>query len=290
MQPCCKASQLAIRSLPVRSIGLAVTVHDPDGRWLERFDPGLKEVSAYYTAKAAACTQATGVDTVSALQEAGFRVHISPEGRTGQARRDAMGTLLLDDSFDLVHYADLDRLLHWHYAFPEELRATLNSEPASHYVALGRTERAWETHPQIQILAEKLTNQAFAAALGIEGETDLVAGSALFSRQGAETVVRLSIELTGATDLEWPALILRELGNFPEFRQVDGLEFETPDYFAPEIEAAGSVQEWIKKTYSRPEVWATRTKLALDSINALRRVFGVSFPTAPVAGQREGVA
>jgi hypothetical protein len=271
----------------VSSTGLAVTVHDPDRRLLERFQPGLGEIDALYVAKAAACTESTAFETVSALQEAGFRVRISPEGRTGQARRDTVGALILDDGFEMVHYADLDRLLHWHYAFPNELQATLDATPASQYVALGRTERAWETHPQVQVLAEKLTNQAFASALGIEGETDLVAGSALLSRNAAETLVRHSIELTGATDLEWPALVIRELGDFPEFRQVEGLEFETPDYFVQEIEAAGGVAEWIQKTYSRPEVWATRTKLALDSINALRRVFGVLFPTAPVAGQRE---
>jgi hypothetical protein len=254
---------------------------------LDRLQPALDQFTARYAACAAACTDTTSIETVTALRDAGFRVVISQSGRTGQARRDALGVALDAAAAARVHHADFDRLLHWQYAFPTELQAALAGEPSSPYIAFGRTPRAWETHPEVQVLAEKLTNGAFAAALGIEGEIDLVAGSALLSREAAAVVKRTSIELTGATDLEWPALVLRELGEFPTCYQVEGLEFETADYYQAEIEAAGSLQEWMRNTYSRPEVWVTRTQLALDSINALRRVFGVSFPSAPVAGQRE---
>ena len=88
--------------------------------------------------------------------------------------------------------------------------------------------------------------------------------------------MQFSIEDSNATDLEWPALILRETGTMPEFRAVEGLEFETADYYQPEIEQAGSRSAWMSAAYNRPEVWITRTRLALDSMAALGRVLGFS--------------
>lgn len=256
----------------MRKYGLAVAVHDPKERWLQRFSPGLSALSELYAHKAAACTAATSARTVAALEAAGFHVHLSPNGQTGQTRRDAIRAALADPSVEWLQYADLDRLLHWQDTFPGELRETLAAEPRSEYVALGRTTRALHTHPRVQILAETLTNSAFSALLGLEAEVDLVAGSFLFSRRAAEVILRYSVEPTGATDLEWPALILRELGVMPEFRAVEGLEFETADYYSDEIQAAGSLADWIRDTYDRPAVWLERTKLALDSIAALARV------------------
>lgn len=258
--------------MPVSAYALAVTVHDPEERWLRRFHPALSGLVALYGDKAAACTDISSERTRQALADAGFEVAISPSGQIGQARRDALATVLRRTSAVWIHYADLDRLLHWYQAFPEELKGVLASGPCADYVALGRTQRALDTHPTVQILAETLTNTAFSALLRLNRRVDVVAGSCLLSRRAAGVVVRHSREPSNATDLEWPALVLRELGVMPEFRHVEGLEFETADYYAEEIQDAGSLQAWMYTTYNRSAVWIERTKLALDSIAALARV------------------
>ncbi len=254
---------------------LAVTVHDPEERLLSRLDPGLPELSTLYSRLCAACSGATSRRSLSALESAGFDVRVSGSAGVGESRRIAVSGVISDPSVAWVHYADFDRLLHWQSTFPAELRDVLAYRPQADYVALGRTPRALQTHPPVQILVETLTNEAFSALVGLESPADLVAGSCLISRRGAELLMQLSVENTNATDLEWPALILRETGTMPEFRAVEGLEFETADYYLPEIEEAGSRSAWISDAYNRPEVWVTRTQLALDSMAALGRVLGL---------------
>lgn len=251
---------------------LAVTVHDPEERWLARFSPGLSELSSLYIRMVAACTRATSARTLAALESHDFEVVLSDSGRVGESRRNAVRLLLADPSVNWIHYADLDRLLHWQYNYPHELRRTLALAPGSDYIALGRTERALQTHPQVQILAETLTNAAFSALIGLGAPFDVVAGSFLISRRAGDIIVSLSTDPSGATDLEWPALVFRETGSTPECRRLEGLEFETADYYRVEIQRAGSLAAWISATYDRPAVWAVRTKLALDSIVALQRV------------------
>ncbi|MDO8688402.1 MAG: hypothetical protein Q7R39_00060 [Dehalococcoidia bacterium] len=192
----------------------------------------------------------------------------------GEARRIAVRGVLAGSSSAWIQYADLDRLIHWESSFPAELRRILATRWRPHYVALGRTARALQTHPKVQILAETLTNEAFSTLVGLKRRVDVVAGSSLFSRRGAEILAQLSTEPSNGTDLEWPGLILRETGIMPQFWRGEGLEFETADYYSTEIEEAGSRAAWISITYDRPEVWVTRTKLALDSIAALARVLG----------------
>lgn len=253
-------------------IALAVTVHDPEERWLRRFEPGIAEIAGHYDRLAAACTEATSRNTALALAQVGFIIRTVRDGGIGAARRAALETAVASSAIEWVHYADLDRLLHWQYTYPDELRETLRATPHSDYVALGRTPRALATHPRVQVLAETLTNAAFAAALGLNCDTDLVAGSALLSRRAADAVLKRSVEDSGATDLEWPAIVFREYGVVPEFRALEGLEFETASYYGPEIAAAGSLAAWVEDAYNRPQVWAARAKLAYDSIRALARV------------------
>lgn len=253
---------------------LAVTVHDPDERLLRRFDPALSQLVQEYTFLTAACTSSTAARTKAALDEAGFDVKLAADGQIGESRRVAIRSVLRNQKVRWIQYADFDRLLHWQYAYPSELRELLRATPASDYTAVGRSERAMQTHPPVQILAETLTNTAFSAFLRLNKVVDVVAGSFLFSRRAADIIVKLSIEPTNATDLEWPALVLRELEAMPAFVEVEGLEFETADYYTKEIREAGSREAWIKCVFDDPKVWFQRTTLALDSIAAFARVSG----------------
>ena len=54
----------------------------------------------------------------------------------------------------------------------------------------------------------------------------------------------------------------------------EGLEFETAEFYAPEIAALGGREAWERAHYERPEVWRARLGLAADSVSALCRVLG----------------
>ncbi len=101
------------------------------------------------------------------------------------------------------------------------------------YVCLGRTARAFATHPAAQRLPETATNRALSAAAG--RPLDAVAGAAWLTPEAAEIILAGSREPTAATDLEWPALILRHDPSRLRGLRCEGLEWETPDFHAAEI-------------------------------------------------------
>lgn len=255
------------------ALTLAVTVHDPEERWLACFNPALKQVAALYSARVATCTGDTSRRTIAALETAGFAVVRAPAGSpVGDNRRRALRAALDAGRSGAVHYVDLDRLLHWQRRFPDELGALIAAPPSVDYTALGRTARAWRTHPRVQVLAERLTNGALIAALSLERTADFTAGSCICSPRAAGAILAYSTEAANGTDLEWPAIVFRELGEPPRCILTEGLEFETADYFAAEIGRAGSRAAWLRQMYDRPAVWRDRADIAHQSVAAVARV------------------
>jgi hypothetical protein len=304
------------KSLPA----LLSTLHDPQGRLL----PALQERGehlAWYAAVYVTVTDATHPALREALagqgagggavaerggQRAGQRVHVigGPNAQVGAARRLALRTAFQAGEATFL-YCDFDRWLHWVGRFPEELRdlpaALAGRRPRPWYACLGRTRRAFATHPYVQRVAEGATNRAASLALG--RRLDATAGACWLDRRGAEIVLAGSVEETNATDLEWPALVNREAGRgwaggvasgrlagrgwaggvasgrLAGRRRVayvatEGLEFETAEFYAPEIAALGGREAWERAHYERPEVWRARLGLATDSVTALCRVLG----------------
>ncbi|MDP9366607.1 MAG: hypothetical protein M3Q10_20665, partial [Chloroflexota bacterium] len=113
-------------------------------------------------------------------------------------------------------------------------------------------------------------NRALSLAVG--RRLDATAGACWLSPEGAELVLRGSIEASNATDLEWPALVHRADPRRLAFVALDGLAFETAAFFPAEVAAAGGEAAWIDDRYERPEVWRDRLTLAADSVAALCRV------------------
>ena len=85
------------------------------------------------------------IQTVGSLP--GVDLHVTADWRSGkyQSLQRALRT-----DVEWVQYCDFDRLLHWLECFPEELAAMLRATSADCLI-LGRTERAWVTHPRCMI-------------------------------------------------------------------------------------------------------------------------------------------
>ena len=144
------------------------------------------------------------------------------------------------------------------------------------YVCLGRTARAFATHPAAQRLPETATNRALSAAAG--RPLDAAAGAAWLTPEAAEIILAGSREPTAATDLEWPALILRHDPSRLRGLRCEGLEWETPDFHAAEIVAAGGWRPGPAPPTTPPAMWAARLRLAAASGAALERVLDQNVP------------
>jgi hypothetical protein len=256
---------------------LVATLHDPLGVALTLLD--LEPVATAlgtYPLVVVATTAATDTRLTTRLEQLG--AHVVPGGQVGEGRRAALTAAGADQ---LASFScDFDRWLHWARFWPDELAALparvarlgAGRRIAPWYVCLGRTARAFATHPAAQRLPETATNRALSAAAG--SALDAAAGAAWLTPESVEIILASSREPTAATDLEWPALMLRHDPSRLRGLRCEGLEWETPDFHAAEIAAAGGLAAWTRATYDTPVMWATRLRLAAASGVALERVLG----------------
>ncbi|MBA3643645.1 MAG: hypothetical protein H0W59_06210 [Chloroflexia bacterium] len=259
---------------PSPSVALTATLHDPDGRYLaalaeRRFALG------WYQAVYLAVTSATDPRLVEQVAATPGVVVVAGDRQVGVGRRRA-----LQAAAEAGHAAmlacDFDRWLHWVDRFPEELREVperlARRRPAVWYACLGRTARAFASHPPVQRATEGATNRALSRAVG--RRLDATAGACWLSAEGAALVLRESTEPSNATDLEWPALIYRADPARLTALFLEGLEFETASFAAAEVAAAGGLAAWMEREYDQPAVWHARLRLATGSVAALCRVLG----------------
>jgi hypothetical protein len=249
---------------------LATIIHDPESRLLPLLRR-LPDLLQNYDSSTAIATPSTAPAVLAALRAAGVHLAVGASDAGIGVHRRAAVRAGLDLGAAHVHYCDLDRALHWAANFPEELAGVRQAIEGCDYLMLGRTERAFATHPPVQQAPERLTNLALSAALG--RVVDATAGSCGLSRAAAEWLLPRSAAATNATDTEWPALLHFAPRHFRlDHRATEGLEFETPDLYPAEIAAAGSRAAWLAAR-SRPfEAWLARSRLAWDSIAAIERV------------------
>ena len=259
---------------------LVATLHDPRGIALALLDLDVITTAlSTYPLVVVATSPATDDRVTTRLQQLG--VHVVPGGQTGEGRRAALTAAGADQP--ACFSCDFDRWLHWARFWPDELAALparlarLGGRGVSPwYVCLGRTARAFATHPAAQRLPETATNRALSAAAG--RPLDAVAGAAWLTPEAVEIILAGSREPTAATDLEWPALILRRDPGRLRGLRCEGLEWETPDFHAAEIAAADGLRAWTRATFDTPAMWAARLRLAAASGTALERVLSEEIP------------
>jgi hypothetical protein len=246
------------------AVALVATVHDPDRRLMPIVEARLPALVAHYDALVAYCSGSTHGAILALLRECGASVHVDDlpsagiEGM-GEVRRRSLRAGLGAGTSHL-HICDFDRALHWIAYYPQELAEVIASIPNYDLLVLGRTTRAWATHPPYQAETEPLFNKVFALVTGLPW--DVGAGSRGFSRRAAGLVLAHSREQTIGVDAEWPLLLLGQDSFRVDHRLCEGLEFETADCFGPEIEAAGSYRAWVAQMSADPARWAFRLKVA----------------------------
>jgi hypothetical protein len=247
------------------AVTLAVTVHEPEDRLADLVEAQLPALATLYAALTAFCSRQTHPAILYLLRQHDVRVEIDdgePSGiyNIGDVRRETIrGGLKAGTSH--LQMCDFDRAIHWASRYPDELETVIAEIAHYDFLVLGRTARAWSTHPPYQAETEPLFNKVFGLVTGLPW--DVGAGSRGLSRQAAETLLVHSQELTVGVDAEWPLLLLRRQDHRVGYRACEGLEFETADRFGPEVRAAGDYGAWESRMSADPRHWVFRLRVAL---------------------------
>ena len=246
-------------------VTLALTVHQPNERLVPLIEEHLSGLVARYAAATAFCSPETRPAILDLLRRQGVAVRVSDVGAggiydIGRVRRETI-RLGLQANTSHLQMCDFDRALHWSACQPQELERVIALIPGYDLLVLGRTERAWRSHPPYQAETEPLFNKVFALVSG--RSWDVGAGSRGLSRRAAETLLHVSTEETVGVDAEWPLLLLNREGFAVGHRPCEGLEFETADRFGAEIEAAGGYPDWEARMSADPRRWVFRIEIAL---------------------------
>ena len=261
-------------------ITAVVTEHDPDDSLYALTEIYLTQIISLYRSVIALCSTSTSSETRMLLRRQGVEVRCDalPIGiqNMGLIRRAAISAGI-DAGGRIIHLCDFDRLLHWEMAYPDELRSLLREMPDNDFTVLGRTERAFLTHPACQVETERLSNHIFE--LVTDRAWDVAGGSRGLSRRAAKWLLDTSAEQHVGVDAEWPILLIANLELCVEYRSCEGLEFETPDRFPEQVAETGGVAAWIARVDQSPEEWTRRLAFAQWTADAACRT------VARVAGE-----
>jgi hypothetical protein len=228
----------------------------------------LEEVYPWLVVLASPVTSKHSVQT---LRAAGAIVDWQAEeihGELGSIRRAALAHGLATEASHL-HLCDWDRVIHWVEHYLDELQAVVATIPDYDCLILGRTERAFASHPRVQRDTELVINHCFGLLWG--EDLDVTAASRGFSRRAAERLVAGCDERTIGNDGVW-LLFLRQYDDLRvDYLATEGLEWETPDRYAAEIAAVGGYEAWLTRHDANPYHWAERLQLAQVEAEALAR-------------------
>jgi SAM-dependent methyltransferase len=210
------------------SIALA-TAWYPRGE-LPRFIDLLPQLMRCYSGMVVTLPPDVGKDVTQSLGDLNHVRVLVTEDWAGGRHMALQGALEVSTTH--IQYADFDRLLRWVETRPEEWLQVVEIIQRTDCLIIGRTERAYGTHPRALTATEAISNQVLSHLL--RGSMDFSAGSKGFSRAAVECIMA-NCEPGHAlgTDAEWP-IILSRAGFKVDYVTVDGLDWESADRYRPE--------------------------------------------------------
>lgn len=254
-------------------VALATTYHDPRGvlyEQLQRHLPFLHKVFGHIAANVSPDLHAP---TLTLLRAANVDLvqqprNIEQDGvpALGQVRRAVIAQALHFQT-PYVMYCDGDRVLHWAERYPDELAAVVAQLPAHDFTVLGRTPRAFASHPRIQSETEAIINQVYATKSG--RGWDITAAARGLSRAAAQAIIDDCPDNSIGVDASWP-LFLQQHGGFTMATvATEGLEFETATQHPEAVAEAGGEEAWKASLDRNPNHWIFRLNVARVEVQAM---------------------
>jgi len=244
---------------------LAMLYHDPDGKLRDQIDRSAPLLTDIFSDIAICASVVANPSALHRWREAGALIDQETADdtpayqRLGRARRRAV-KLALDHQTSHILYVDGDRVLHWVEHYPDELRRMATAILDHDFTVLGRTARAFASHPGVQRDTEGIVNKVFARATGLQW--DVGSGSRGLSRRAIEAIDAHCPDDTISVDVTWP-LCLRKLGGYRlGYVLAEGLEFETGDGYDHQRAETNDYHHWLDNLDNDPQRWAFRLRLA----------------------------
>lgn len=266
------SEQSLISNLQSPQIALAVTYHDPNGRLHQPIAHALPLWLRLFDGIAVDASDVSHPATLALLAQHSTEINVRPSTYSttlpplGLYRRTAVSHALALDT-DYVLLCDADRAAHWANFYPDELTAVVNQLPQHDLTVIGRTPRAFASHPQAMVQTETIINRVFAQLSG--HDWDVLTAARGLSRRAAEFVVAHSQDDTFGIDATWPLLLLKD-GRFTHrYLATEGMEFETADAYPAEVAAAGGLANWLAQLDADPQQWVHRLEAARVEIAAM---------------------
>lgn len=228
------------RGKVMRNIGLICTVHDPKGKQVKNVEGLYEKIKDIYRDFYITLSEETSSDLYRKLKENNFNIRVIPKMGAAHARRQVLRFGLEGDN-EYFHYCDFDRFLTWANEHLDELDSVAGEVVNKDYLVIGRSEKAFNSHPKEWKETEMITNKIFSLELGIDA--DVTAGSCGFSRKCGELILKNSKEKM--TDAEWPMIAYR-MGNMNVgYKAYDGLKF------VDEINGYDKIKEEANELFAR---------------------------------------
>jgi len=243
---------------------LVCTTHDPTGAVLRlATEEALQAIVDVFGACTVVCSEESTADVEPALSRSGVAVV-----RRGGERLDLYRAALAAAG-EYVMYADFDRLLHWERSYPAELEEIARREPRPELTIIGRTARAFDSHPACQRLTEGPANELFRHLFDVPPDTDVFASCWILGRRAAAYLRDAPVAPGTAFYALWPAMLLRA-GFGPGYLAAEGLEWETPDAHTDDIARLG-YDAWHARFESSGQ-WLQRAEMSAQWITELLRL------------------
>lgn len=256
------------------SVALAFTTHDLQGDLLKVASERLPTLAGIYPEIYAVPTDSTDRRLIELLESHGVHVKIQVDGEglehVAEARRMALREAL-SGNCSHIHFIDLDRVLLWATLHPEELESVAGLIPYHEFLILGRTYRAFQTHPHSQMATEDMANQVASLIMGME--VDVTGASRGLSRRSAELVLQHSKVRYFNTDSEWPLIVKYSSDMKVTWLNVQGLEFEDWLKLSEDQKTVEGIKEYKMRIDRNPEVWVKRMRWALEISETALRVY-----------------
>lgn len=240
---------------------LAILYHDPPGALDTLVSESLPLLQEIYAGIAICASPQANPNVLDRWAAGGALIEVESRGealpvyRLGQARLTAV-TLALQTGAAHVHYCDGDRVLHWARHYPDELRQAAQRISEADFTVLGRSQRAFESHPAMQRDTEQIINEVFARATGLDW--DLGSGSRGLSRRAIDYLNAHCDDATIGVDASWPLCLQAAPAMQLAYWTAEGLEFETGDRHDQPDADSPAYAAWLDSLDADPNHWSFR--------------------------------
>ncbi len=257
------------------SVALAVTHHDPEQRMERQIAQWLPVLQQYYAHLAIIVTADTNYNAWITPAAALSVQQLPAQFPAGMAALGQIRQMVVQQAWQHaphishVHLCDFDRILHWVAHYPVELAHVVAHITHADLTVLGRTPRAFATHPRTQRDTESLINHVFELASG--RAWDVTAASRGLSRRASAYLAERCADPTVGVDCAWVLCALQQPELVVAYSATEGLEFETADRYPAEIAAAGSVSAWIATLDASPQQWLQRLQVAMLEVASINQ-------------------